>query len=500
MKKIVTVGGLTPTSDRGGKMFKKLTSFVLCAILLVCCPLTAEISYGAVTEVPELTGLSAVLINADTGEVLYDKYKDYPRFPASTTKVMTALLALEHLDMDQVYTISHDAAYTEGSRIYLLEGEQVTAEQLLYAMMLASANDAAIALAEACAGDVESFAEMMNEKAEELGAQNTHFVTPNGLPEETHVTSAADMALFAREAMKNEKFREIVSTYEYVIPPTNLQPEERLIHNSNRLLYDTKSKADIGGVVRPYKYDGILGIKTGYTNAARSCLVAAAERNGMTLIGVVYTSEPEALYPDMIKLLDFGFDNFKPVDLGIEAGSVVGKASVRGGKKGSVDVTVRQDVRATAELMADGSVPDGSEADFEIKIESDDVSAPLKKGDKVGNLVVYQDSKPIAQFAAFAAEDMEESFLSTLLSDLSPVKLLVPILVIVLLAALAVYLRFAAKLRKRSEQESQIRREERERRKREEKAAPDDLTVKYQTAKLRLNDLQKQSKQPERFE
>ena len=105
----------------------------------------------------------------------------------------------------------------------------------------------------------------------------------------------------------------------------------------------------------PYKYDGILGVKTGNTNAARGCLVAAAERGGMTLIGVVYTSEPETLYPDMIKLLDFGFDNFKPVDLGIEAGSVVGKASVKGGKKRNVDVTVRYDVRATAELMADGT-------------------------------------------------------------------------------------------------------------------------------------------------
>ena len=481
-------------------MFKKLTSFVLCAILLVCCPLAAEISYGAVTEVPELAGLSAVLINADTGEVLYDKYKDYPRFPASTTKVMTALLALEHLDMDQVYTISHDASFTEGSRIFLLEGEQVTAEQLLYAMLLASANDAAIALAEACAGDVDSFAEMMNEKAEELGAKNTHFVTPNGLPDDSHVTSAADMALFAREAMKNEKFREIVSTYEYVIPPTNLQPEERLIHNTNRLLYDTASKADIGGELRPYKYDGILGVKTGYTNAARGCLVAAAERGGMTLIGVVYTSEPETLYPDMIKLLDFGFDNFKPVDLGIEAGSVVGKASVKGGKKRNVDVTVRYDVRATAELMADGSMPDADSDEFDIKIESDDIEAPFEKGTKAGNLVIYQDSKPIAQFEVFAAEDMEESAVKGFFSDLSLAKILIPILIIAALAALAFYIRYVSKMRRKVEQETQLRREERERRKMNEAASPDDLTVKYQTVKLQLNDLKRKPKRPDGFE
>ncbi len=481
-------------------MLKKLTGFVLCAILIVCCPMAADMSYAAVTDVPELVAQSAVLINADTGEVLYDKYKDEPRFPASTTKVMTALLALEHLDLDQVYTISHDASFTEGSRIYLLEGEQVTGEQLLYAMMLASANDAAIALAEACAGDVESFADMMNEKAEELGAKNTHFVTPNGLPEETHVTSAADMALFAQEAMKNEKFREIVSTYEYVIPPTNLQPEERLLHNSNRLLYDTSSKADINGEIRTYKYEGILGIKTGYTNAARSCLVAAAERDGMTLIGVVYTSEPDALYPDMIKLLDFGFDNFRPMDLGFEAGAVVGQISVIDGKKRNVDVTVDCDVKATVELSADGLTADPDGDNFEFKIEGEALKAPFEKGTKAGTLTVYQDSKAIAQFEVFTAEGMEQSFVSSFFSGFSLIKLLILVLILAFIAALAVYLRFAVRMRKRTRQETQLRREERERRRSEEKAAPDDLTVKYQTAKLQFKEVQKTPQRPEKFE
>ena len=412
-------------------MKKKCIGIMLTVILLFSCIFAAVPSYAAVTDLPELTGQSAILINADTGEVLYDKYKDFQTYPASTTKVMTALLALEHLDLDQVCTISHDASYTEGSRIFLLEGEQVTVEQLLYAMLLASANDAAIALAEACAGDVDSFAEMMNEKAEELGAENTHFANPNGLPDETHMTTVADMALFAREAMKNETFRKIVSTYEYTIPATELQPEARLIHNSNRLLYDEVHKAVIGDETRPYKYDGILGIKTGYTDAARSCLVAAAERDGMTLIGVVYRSEPETLYPDMIQLLDFGFDNFKMVDLGMKAGDVVGEAAVKEGKRGKIDVTVKSDVKATVDLL-EGQKFSDDPSDYDFKIESDQLTAPVKKGEKAGRMVVYRGDSAVAQLDVYAAEDMEK----TAVGGLLPKAVIIAALIAVLAGAL----------------------------------------------------------------
>lgn len=468
---------------------RRLAVFVLGILLVAGCLLPWEPSYGAVTEVPELAAQSAVLINADTGEVLYDKYKDYPRFPASTTKVMTAILALENLDLNQVCTVSHDAAYTEGSRIFLLEGEQVTVEQLLYAMLLSSANDAAIALAEACGGTVENFAVMMNEKARELGAENTNFVTPNGLPDEAHVTSAQDMARFAQAAMKNEEFRKIVSTYEYVIPATNLQPEQRLIHNTNRLLYDTASEAEIGGVVRSFKYDGILGIKTGYTNAARSCLVAAAERDGMTLIGVVFKSEPDFLYTDMIQLLDFGFDNFQEKELGYTAGSVVGKIRVEGGAKRTADVVVDTDVRVTLEQMPGASSAEDS--DFELKIEGEALKAPVEEGAEAGTLVIYEGDNPVAEFPVYAAESVKVSALGSFFSGLSLKTVLIILAVLAVIAAIAVYIFFALRVRRRARAETELRRAEREKRRREESSQPDDLAVKYRTERLKLQELRK---------
>lgn len=449
-------------------------------LVTVCCFFTPQPSYAAVTAIPELVAESAVLINADTGEILYDKYKDFPRFPASTTKIMTALLALENLQLDQVVTISHNASYTEGSRIYLLEGEQVTVEQLLYALMLPSANDAAIALAEACAGDVESFAVMMNERAKQLGAQNTNFVTPNGLPDEAHVVSAYDMALIAREAMKNEVFRQIVATYEYIIPPTALQEEERKMHNTNRLLFDTThTVTDISGNIRTVRYEGTIGIKTGYTNTARSCLVAAAEKNGMTLLGVVYKSEPDALYADMIKLLDFGFDNFDPVDLGIEAGAVVGEVRVRGGKERKVDVTVKQNVRATVERMSDVSAKDTA-AEYTCEIESDDVTAPVETGQEVGTLVVTKGSQLVGTFPVYAAEAVEESSMAGIRERLgSPLKILAVAVAVLLIVAALTYVGEAGKYRRKEEQAAAERKKEREKRRSQRQSEPDDLAEKY---------------------
>ncbi len=461
----------------------RLTGLILSMILIIGCTLPSAPVYASVTDVPELIAESAVLINADTGEVLYDKYKDYTHYPASTTKIMTAILALENLEPDQVCTVSHDAAYTEGSRIYLLEGEQVTVEQLLYGMLLASANDAAIVLAEACAGTTEAFAEMMNEKAAELGATNTHFVTPNGLPDDAHVTSAQDMALFAQEAMKNETFRQIVSTYEYIIPPTNMQPEQRLIHNTNRLIYDTATKLDIDGVIRTPKYEGILGIKTGYTNAAHSCLVAAAERDGMTLIGVVFKSEPDVLYSDMIKLLDFGFENFRTVDLGYTAGSVVGEIGVDGGSQRSVDVTVDSDVVVTLEQMSRNEEVGAS--DFELRVEGDDLQAPFSGGTEAGKLVVYRDSEAIVEFPVYTAESVDISPFRSFLSGMSPLKILALIAAAAVIAGLIAYIIFALRFRRRAEAAVAARRADRERRKEEESTREDALTVKYQTDRRR---------------
>lgn len=233
-----------------------------------------------------LVGASAILIDADTGEVLYEKNKDEQHYPASTTKMMTAILAIENLDLNKNIPIDADTPFTEGSRMYLIEGETISGKDVMYGMMLDSANDAAVAFAKKVSGTVEDFAKLMNEKAKEVGAKNTHFVNPNGLHDEKHVTTAYDLAMIARYCMRNETFRHYVGTYHYVIPATNKQ-QERPMYNTNRMLYDEKTKVTVGGEQRGCKYEGITGIKTGYTSNAQGCLVASAKRGNMELIAVV---------------------------------------------------------------------------------------------------------------------------------------------------------------------------------------------------------------------
>lgn len=421
-----------------------------------------------------LAAESAVLINAKTGQILYEKNKDAQLFPASTTKVMTALLALENKQLDEVVTISHDASFTEGSRIYLLEGEQMTIEQLLYAMMLESANDAAIALAEAVGGSVSAFADMMNARAAELGAKNTHFETPNGLPNEAHVTSAYDLALIAQEAMKNETFRKIVSTESYNIPPTELQPETRYLHNTNKLLVST-SKVYVDGVKRECKYEGILGIKTGYTKAAQSCLVAGAQRDGMEIIGVILRSTPDSQYPDMIKLLDHGFAKYKAVKL-LSAGDVVGSVSVQSGSSGSVKLMVDDDIYVS--VLKDGS-EDQSDIKAEYKIDAEELTAPVEMGTAAGTVTVMLDGKELGEYKVYTAGKVGLSSFRSVLNKLSGVKDIhipwVAVIIVIVAALVAAYIWFALKIRRENKRARQRRMELREERRR--KAAEEEVRM-----------------------
>lgn len=428
---------------------KRIITMCLTALLLAAGVLPVSVS--AEQTGPELVAESAVLINAQTGQILYDKAKDQTEFPASTTKIMTALLTLENKALTDVTTVSHDASYTEGSRVYLLEGEEVTIEQLLYAMMLESANDAAIALAEAVGGDIAHFAQMMNDRAAKLGAVNTHFVTPNGLPDDNHVTTAYDLALIAQEAMKNEAFRTIVSTYSYDMPPTNLQAETRHFHNTNRLLTDQR-KVDVDGVSREYRYEGILGIKTGYTSVAQSCLVAGAERDGMELIGVILKSDPESQYPDMIKLLDYGFQSYRPVKV-LTAGDALESVRVRKGAERAVAVTVRQDVCISAGISSEGAA-DGSEYRFEVM--AGELTAPVKQGDAVGSVTVYQGEETIGTYEVVAAADVQER--RGLFEWLRTSRLLWLLLgALVLIGLMAAYMAFVIRVRRKAARERERR-------------------------------------------
>lgn len=260
-------------------------------------------------EGPKIEGQSAVLMDAVTDTVLYSKNADDRLYPASITKIMTALLACEHLDINDTLTMSESAAYgieAGSSSIYAETGEVFTVEQALMALMLESANEMALALAEKTSGSVKKFVELMNDRARQLGCTDTHFNNPNGLPDETHYTTANDMMKIAKAAWYNPLFRKFVTTQVYEIPPTNKQPETRYLLNHHKMMAG-----------QSYAYDGVLGGKTGYTNDAGCTLVTYAKKGNSVLIAVVLNSTNGA-FPDTTSLLDYGFDNFERRDMNVD--------------------------------------------------------------------------------------------------------------------------------------------------------------------------------------
>ena len=245
------------------------------------------------TAPPATTARAMVLLDADSGAFLCTKNADERLPMASTTKIMTALVSLEHLPLDRVITVPSAATGIEGSSIYLYAGEQITVETLLYALLLSSANDAAVALALETAGSVADFAALMNEKAAELGLTNTHFCNPNGLHENAHYTTARELGVLTAHALKNEHFAKIVATRKHVAPQ-NGTDATRLFLNHNRLLNG---------------FAGAIGVKTGFTKAAGRCLVSAAEREGLTLICVTLSCPDD--WRDHTALLSWGFSEYE---------------------------------------------------------------------------------------------------------------------------------------------------------------------------------------------
>ncbi len=244
-----------------------------------------------------LSAQSAVLIEAESGRVLYEHKADTPLPMASTTKIMTALCALDLASIDDVITVDKHAVGVEGSSIYLKEGERLTLLDLLYALLLASANDAAAAIAIGTAGSIEKFAVYMNEKADALGLTNTSFENPHGLHAEQHYTTAHDLALIARQLLQHPILKTIVSTTKICLPQTN-KSESRVLVNHNKLL-------------RTYK--GAIGVKTGFTKRSGRCLVSAAEREGLTLIAVTLNASDD--WQDHSRLLDAGFEAYESREL-----------------------------------------------------------------------------------------------------------------------------------------------------------------------------------------
>lgn len=254
-----------------------------------------------------LQSQTACVMDIDSGSILYGKDMDQKEYPASITKLMTALIAAEHSSMDETVTFSQEAVFgieRGSSSIARDVGEKMTMEQTMYGMLLESANECAAAIAEHVGGgDCNKFIDMMNAKAKELGCTNTHFANPHGLPNENHYTTAHDMALIAAAAYKNPVVAKIVGTKQYTIPPTNKHVDPTPLNNNHRMLNNYKGNQ--------WLYDGCLGGKTGYTDMAGNTLVTFAKRNNMLLVVVILGAKTPGHYQDTKTLLDFCFANFK---------------------------------------------------------------------------------------------------------------------------------------------------------------------------------------------
>ncbi|MCD8049853.1 MAG: D-alanyl-D-alanine carboxypeptidase [Clostridia bacterium] len=348
---------------------KKIALFI--ALVFIFAPLTAK---------AEISAQSAVVIDCASNRILYEKNAEERRGMASTTKIMTALIALERLTFDEVVTVSSFAAGTEGSSIWLSAGEHMTAQDLLYGLMLASGNDAATALAEHTAGSVEAFTLLMNEKAKEIGAYNTNFTNPHGLSDENHYTTAYDLALIASYAMKNDTFREIVSTQNKTISWEGSQ-WNRSLKNHNKLLY---------------MYDDCDGVKTGYTKKDGRCLVSSAERDGMRIVTVTL-SDPDD-WNDHINLMNYAFETHKPYTV------------CRKGESAGSYLTENADIEEIGLSYAQTyttALSDGEEDTISTKVEFS-VTYPVNRGDRVGTMYIYRGSELIGSVGIISREKAEE--------------------------------------------------------------------------------------------
>lgn len=334
---------------------------------------------------PEVSARSAICVDAETFGIIFEKNADEKLPMASTTKIITAITALENCSVDDTVTVSSNAAATEGSSVWLAEGEKLNLVDLLYALMLESGNDAAVAIAEHISGSEDAFAALMNETCKMAGANSTNCVTASGLDDENHYTTARDLALIARYAMQNEDFKKIVSTQNYRIPWKG-KGWDRSLKNHNKLLAS---------------YPGANGIKTGYTKKSGRCLVSSAEKDGFGAI-VVTLSDPND-WEDHKKLLDFAFSEYKSTKCVFEKGETLGTIEVAGSRE-KLPYSADRDL-----YLKECRDPLGISVRYNIKEE---LGAPVSKNDIIGSADVYNNGLYITTVNLTASQNAEKNDLS----------------------------------------------------------------------------------------
>lgn len=337
---------------------KRISAFFISVVLVFSMTFSSVFA----DDKPVVSAESAVLIDALTGRIIYGKNENEKRPMASTTKIMTALLCLESGDLDEQFTVDSEAIKVEGSSMGLCEGDIVTKRILCYGMLLPSGNDAANATAVKLAGDISSFSEMMNNRAKEIGMENTHFITPSGLHDDAHYSTAYDMAILTREALKNPDFSDICSESEITTEYGNL-PYRRTLYNTNKLLS---------------MYEGCNGVKTGFTDEAGRCLVSACEKDGVKLIAVTLSASDD--WNDHKKLFDYGFSEVKCY--ATDKKPFEKKISVVGGEKDFVSLSSENDGKI--------SLFNGEYKNIKKVVKTPAfLYAPVFEGEKIGEIDYY---------------------------------------------------------------------------------------------------------------
>jgi len=361
-----------------------LKRFLICAVsglftLFAAVPAFADSSLSSA----EVSAKAAILIEAGSGRVLYEKNADQPMPMASTTKIMTAILAIEKSGLDDTVVVGKNASGVEGSSIWLSVGEKMSLSDMLFGLMLASGNDAAIAIAEHVSGSVDAFAELMTARARELGAKNTNFMNPNGLPDDNHYTTAHDLALITAHAMQLPFFCEVVKT-QYKKIPWEGHEWDRVVKNKNKILWN---------------YEGGNGVKTGFTKKAGRCLSAAAERDGMQLVSVVLNA-PD-MFGDCMAMMDYGFSNYQNQCI-LEADTHAGRVKVLQGVDDGFDVYTPQDIRYPL------TAQEAARVETRITLEPQ-LRAPVRKGQQVGSVQLLLNGRLIYEQPLFCPVSIGEN-------------------------------------------------------------------------------------------
>lgn len=350
-------------------------------------PAGEEETFESTIEEPRLKAESYLLILKNSGQILASKNPERIMYPASLTKIMTALVVLDKVkNLDEMVEIDEKSPFIEGTKIYLSVGEQVKVRDLLYALLLVSGNDAASALAVHVAGGMDEFALLMNDYAIKLGCKNTNFVNSHGLHNEAHYTTASDLYLITEAAMDDPVFAEIVGSYTHTIEPTNKQPEPRVLYSTNALIRDAYLSYELredlyGNTVNTY-FEYATGVKNGYTDEAGFCHISSATQGRNTVIAIVLKTEEEVLFEESAKLLEYGLFGFRDFDLK-KAGEVIGTYELRDSQKTVIELVPIMPLTTMLKRT-----PKEDEITYVTDLKKN-ITLPIRSGEPLGTLEAF---------------------------------------------------------------------------------------------------------------